>query len=150
MAELIGLMVLVLLGFGFGRLAEQRHFRSIVERERRLADIAVFPVRFPPPREPAPESRLVSGNVVISVDYFKRVMAGLRTLMGGRLNSYESLLERGRREALLRMKEEARRLNATEVFNVKMETASISKGAGNSIGSVEVYAYGTALIPSRR
>ena len=66
------------------------------------------------------------------------------------MNSYESLLERGRREALLRMKEEARRLNATEIFNVKMETASISKGAGNSIGSVEVYAYGTALIPSRR
>jgi hypothetical protein len=32
------------------------------------------------------------------------------------------------------------------VFNVKYETASISKGAGNTIGSIEVLAYGTALI----
>jgi uncharacterized protein YbjQ (UPF0145 family) len=139
-------MMLVLVGFGFGLWAEQRHFRSIVEREKLLADIAVLPERFPPPRTPAPESRLVSGSVVVSVDYFKRVMAGVRALVGGHLNSYESLLERGRREALLRMKEEARRLNASEIFNVKVETASISKGAGNSIGSVEVYAYGTAFI----
>ena len=147
MAEIITLLVLVLLGFGFGRWAEQRHYRSIAEREKLLADIVVLPERHPPPRDPAPESRLVSGSVVISVDYFKRFLAGLRLLVGGRLHSYESLLDRGRREAILRMKETARRLNATEVFNVKMTTSSISKGAGGSIGSVEVYVYGTAFIP---
>jgi len=32
------------------------------------------------------------------------------------------------------------------VLNCKLETASISKGGGNNIGSVEVYAYGTAII----
>ena len=150
MSELVALLVLILLGLGFGRLAEQRHYRSIIEREKMLSDIPLSPERFPPPLEPAPESRLVSGNVVISVDYFKRVMAGLRTLVGGRLNSYESLLDRARREAILRMKEDARRCNAAQIFNVKLETASISKGAGSSIGSVEVFAYGTALIPSRQ
>ena len=54
-------------------------------------------------------------------------------------------LERARREAILRMKEDAHRLGANMVINVKLETASISKGAANQIGSVEVYAYGTAL-----
>jgi hypothetical protein len=31
------------------------------------------------------------------------------------------------------------------VFNVKMETSSISKGQRDTIGSVEVLAYGTAI-----
>jgi uncharacterized protein YbjQ (UPF0145 family) len=86
---------------------------------------------------------------VISVDYFKRFLAALRNLFGGRVTSYESLLDRARRESLLRMKEQAAALGAAMVFNVKYETASISKGRGNSIGSIEVLAYGTALIDPR-
>lgn len=45
------------------------------------------------------------------------------------------------------MKRQARDLGADRVFNVKIETASISKGVKQTIGSVEVLAYGTALIP---
>ena len=63
--------------------------------------------------------------------------------------AYESLLDRARRESLLRMKQQADGLGAEMVFNVKYETASISKGRGNTIGSIEVLAYGTALIPSQ-
>ena len=44
------------------------------------------------------------------------------------------------------MKQEAKRLHADYVFNIKMETSSISKGRENSIGSVEVLAYGTAVV----
>ena len=82
----------------------------------------------------------------MSVDYFKRFIAGLRNLIGGRVTSYESLLDRARREAILRMKQEAKDLGANLIFNVKFETASISKGRNNQIGAVEVYAYGTAFI----
>ena len=53
-------------------------------------------------------ARLVSGSAVISVDYFKRILFSLRNIFGGNVKSYESLLERARREALLRMKELAR------------------------------------------
>jgi uncharacterized protein YbjQ (UPF0145 family) len=90
---------------------------------------------------------LVTGSVVISVDYFKRFLASLRTLIGGRVTSYESLLDRARREAILRMKEEASKLGADKVFNIKLETSSISKSAKGKVGSIEVLAYGTALIP---
>jgi len=70
----------------------------------------------------------------------------LYLLIGGRVKPYESLLERGRREALLRMKEQALALNANLIVNVKIETAAISKGAtAQQIGCVEVLAYGTAL-----
>ena len=138
---------LLLIGYVVGRMAEKSHYRSIQLRERILRDVLVFPERFPPPRLPAPESVLVSGSVVISVDYFKRFVAALRMLVGGRLVSHESLVDRARREAILRMKRQARDLGADRVFNVKIETASISKGVKQTIGSVEVLAYGTALIP---
>jgi uncharacterized protein YbjQ (UPF0145 family) len=85
--------------------------------------------------------------VVISIDYFKRISAALRSLLGGRVTAYESLLERARREAILRMKQRAFDSGASHVINVKLETTSISKGYRKQVGSVEVYAYGTALIP---
>lgn len=144
----IGLItILLLIGYLAGRRAESKHYRSIIQREKALRSILVFPERLPPVIHPSPTSQLVSGSVVVSVDYFKRFVAGLRMIIGGRLVSYESLLDRARREAILRMKQEAEALGADQIFNVKFETASISKGAAKSIGSVEVLAYGTALIP---
>jgi len=88
---------------------------------------------------------------VISVDYFKRFVAMLRLLVGGRLSTYEGLVDRARREALLRMREEAESLGASMALNVRIETSSISKGHrgdAGSVGSVEALAYGTAILPA--
>lgn len=144
MFELTALVVLSVLGYFFGRHAESKHFASIRAREAEYQSLLVFTEGKLPPGDWR-SGGLVGGNVVISVDYFKRLAAGLRALFGGRLTTYESLLERGRREALLRMKEDALRRGASMIINVRLETASISKGQGDQIGSVEVYAYGTAL-----
>ena len=95
------------------------------------------------------QQQLVLGSVTISVDYFKRFLAALHNFFGGRVTSYEILLDRARREALLRMKESAAEQNATLGLNIKYETASIYKGNGKSVGSVEVLAYGTAMIPEQ-
>ena len=91
---------------------------------------------------------LVVGSVVIAEDYFKRVAASLKSLVGGNLRSYETLLERGRREAVVRMKKEARRLGATQVVNVRFETASLSEdwSGRRPMFSAELIAYGTALV----
>ena len=144
MYDLIIFLVLLLLGYVFGQRAEKRHFKSIIEREKTLRDILVFSERRIPDQDQL-EGTLVSGNVVISVDFFKRFVANLRNLIGGRVSSYESLLERARREAILRMKDAARRKGATAVWNIRLETASIYKGGAQSIGAVEVVAYGTAV-----
>jgi uncharacterized protein YbjQ (UPF0145 family) len=144
MYDLIFFLVLLLLGYVFGQRAEKRHFRSIIEREKQLRDILVFSERRIPDEDKL-DGTLVCGSVVVSVDFFKRFVAGLRTLVGGRVSAYESLLERARREAILRMKEEARRTGAKSVWNTRLETASIYKGAQQSIGAVEVLAYGTAV-----
>jgi uncharacterized protein YbjQ (UPF0145 family) len=146
MANIIIFLVLLVLGYVFGRMAERRHFKSIIDREQKYKHILCFNVRTLPVHTPIPEVSLVAGNVVISIDYFKRIAAGLNNIFGGRVRAYESLIERARREAILRMKEDAQQLGAQAIFNVKLETASIYKGRGQQIGSVEVYAYGTALI----
>ncbi len=144
--ELVIFLVLLGLGYGFGRLSERRHYQSIIQREQELRDIALVPIKIPPPEYLKHDSTLVSGSVVISVDYFKTVAASLRNIFGGRVGAYESLLDRARREAALRMQEEARQLGADTVYNVKYETSRIGENAAKGLGSVEVLAYGTALM----
>lgn len=144
MYDLLLILILLALGYGVGSYRERQHFRSIFKREEDLKNILLFDIKQSPNRDDT-NGQLVSGCVVVSVDYFKRFVAGLRLLFGGRLKSYESLLDRGRREAVLRMKEQARIQQADMIINVKYETASISKGAKNSIGSVEIFVYGSAI-----
>lgn len=50
---------------------------------------------------------MISSNVVISHDYFKYAIANVQNILGGRLTSYESVVERARREAIVRLKLEA-------------------------------------------
>jgi uncharacterized protein YbjQ (UPF0145 family) len=141
--------LLLLVGLVFGRASERRHFREIERREAELRDVLIFNERRPPPDREFREAALVVGSVVIAEDYFKRVAAGLRGFFGGRVTVYESLMDRGRREAVLRMKAQARRRGATMVFNVRFETSSLAvDGGGQSpMFSAEFIAYGTALVP---
>jgi uncharacterized protein YbjQ (UPF0145 family) len=138
-------VTLVVIGYGVGRILEARHYRSIRAREQELRDVMVFASRFPPTLETLRQD-LVAGSVVISTDYFKRVVAGLQSIVGGRLKSYESLLDRARREAILRMKAEARGLGSTMIVNVKFQTFSIPGRKPGSLVGVELLAYGTALV----
>lgn len=148
MVELIIFLSLLSIGYFVGQYLENSHYQSIRDREQQLNQLPAIATKVLPEEFQHCETRLVAGNVVISVDYFKKFVAGLRILIGGRVSTFESLIDRARREAVLRMKEEAKEQGASYVFNVKMETSSISKGQRDAIGSVEVLAYGTAVIQS--
>jgi uncharacterized protein YbjQ (UPF0145 family) len=106
--------------------------------------VLAFMTRFPFDRTTPQRAFLVHGTVVVSADYFKTFVAGLRNLFGGRLRTYETLMERARREALLRLKEQARQRGAKMIICVRFETTTISRGWA---AAMEVLAYGTALIP---
>ena len=147
MYDLLIFLVLLVLGFIIGQYVEKRHYRSLRERESSLRHIPAIATKHLPDEFIPCSTTMVAGNVVISIDFFKKFVSGLRNIVGGRVSSYETLIDRARREAILRMKEQAAAEGATHVFNVKMETSSISKGQRDSIGSVEVLAYGTAVIP---
>lgn len=133
-------VVLMVLGYGFGQYNEQRHYRSIKKREAEYAALPAIATKHPPTDQKYTQ-QLVAGNVVVASDYFKSFVASLVNIFGGRVRSFEPLLDRGRREALLRLKQEAAKHNASMVFNVKYETSRI----GGRVTTIEVLAYGTAL-----
>ncbi len=143
MADLIIFLVLIALGYLFGRYAEKKHYASIAKREQEFLQLPAVSLKKPVGRGQIRKVTLAYGSVVISVDYFKRTLAALRNFFGGSVRSYETLLDRGRREAVLRMKESAPK--ADQIINLRIETSSIYKGKGNAVGSVEVLAYGTAV-----
>lgn len=147
--DLVFFAVLFVTGYFAGRWNERRHYASIRRREAQFAGVLVFTNRFPPAGSMRADSGLVSGSVVISEDFFKGVLAGLYSLVGGRLRSYESLLDRARREAVLRMKAEAKERGADLVINVKFQTFAIGGRKPDSIKGVEMLAYGTALSAPR-
>ena len=134
------------MGYLAGTIAEKRHFRSIERREKRSTRLPLVTMdKSIREGEAVASSRLVTGSAVISIDYFKRILAALRNIFGGEVAAYESLLDRARREALLRMKYQVP--NAHAIVNVRIETSAIGNSANrkNGLGSVEALAYGTAI-----
>lgn len=141
----IGMVVLLgLVGLTFGSLAERRHYRRLRRRESELAYIHVFNEKRPPADVRGQPFHLVQGSVVISSDYFKTLAAGLKGLFGGNLDSWETLLDRGRREAILRMKAQAQERSANLVMNVRFETSMLF-GNRRGIRCCEVLVWGTAF-----
>lgn len=130
--------ILFSVGFGFGRYYERKHFLYLAEQEQRLAYIRINNSRFSVSEYPG---QMVSSNVVISHDYFKYVIANLQNVLGGRLTSYESVVERARREAIVRLKLEAEKIGASQIMGLRLSTTEL----GMQGGMVEVFAYGTAI-----
>ena len=141
------LVVLVLLAVGFfsGVYVEKKHYESIKQRERETLHVSAVTFGGKQTLPEARDAQMFVGSVVISTDYFKTFVLALRNLVGGRVIVYESLLDRGRREAILRMKEEAIAWGATQVLNVRFETSTIGGNSNNGPVSIEVIAYGTGI-----
>ncbi|MCB0415733.1 MAG: heavy metal-binding domain-containing protein [Bdellovibrionales bacterium] len=147
MGQLLGVIILATLGYITGRHFEKKHFRSLAHRENQLNHIPVVTAEWKNHIEDQDEGFAVSAGIVVASDYFKTLVSQLKNLTGGRLTSYESLLDRGRREALLRIKEKASRLGAHTIVNVRIETSTVNSSSRNkgALPCVELFAYGTAL-----
>lgn len=144
MEQLYVFIILILLGYFVGRRQEKKHFQSIAKREQAMVHLPTTNKKqLVGELHNIRKSVLVTGNVVISIDYFKRILASLRNLFGGNVRAYETLVDRARREAILRLKESCP--GANQIINLRIETSSISQGGKNQIGSVEVLAFATAV-----
>lgn len=140
-------LVLLTAAYFTGRFIEVQHYRDIRRREIRWRNLAAVTFRQIPKSWSVEDATLVTGSVVISVDHFKRFLAGLRMIFGGRVRSYESLLDRARREAMLRLKEAAAERGCSAIVNVRLETSRMasSRRKGKATAGVEVLAFGTGL-----
>ena len=82
---------------------------------------------------------LVKGSMIQSKHVGKDIMAGLKTLVGGELRGYSAMINEARAIATKRMVEEAEKLGADAIINVRYATSAIMQGAA------EVMVYGTAV-----
>jgi uncharacterized protein YbjQ (UPF0145 family) len=142
-----GPILILVIAYFIGSWIEKKHFRNIRDREAKTHGFPVVSFDTMPDDWNVNRSDMVSGSIVISLDYFKRVIAGLKGLVGGRIKTYEPLLERARREAILRMTEEAQLQGYDAIFNVRLETSRLAsaKRDGKGIAGVEMLAFGTAV-----
>ena len=138
---------LIVFAFFVGQLVERRHYARIREREEAGREYLTVTFPYRPPGARVEATGLVMGSVVVSLDYFKRFLAALRGLVGGPVRSYESLLDRGRREAILRLQESARAAGFDAVVNVRLETSRLAstRRRQQRTAGVEVLAFGTGL-----
>ncbi|MDI6867794.1 YbjQ family protein [Methanoculleus sp.] len=88
---------------------------------------------------------VVSGNTVRTKNLGKDIMAGLKSLVGGELEEYTTMLTDARAEAYNRMVNAARDLGADAVVNIRFTTSQTMSTAA------ELLAYGTAvrLVPKK-
>ena len=120
MGDILLLLILLAITYTTGCIIEKNHYNKIKKIE------------------------LVTGEVVISGDYFKNFVANLKSIFGGRLTTFESVLDRGRREAILRMREKARYANF--IINTRIESVMLNDVYGKeSVPQCAIIAYGTAV-----
>lgn len=82
---------------------------------------------------------IAKGSVVQSKHFGKDFMAGIKGLVGGEIVEYTDMLNQARQIAVKRMVEDAEKLGADAVVNVRYASSSLMQGAA------EVIAYGTAV-----
>lgn len=82
---------------------------------------------------------IAKGSVVQSKNFGKDFMAGMKTLVGGEIESYTEMLNEARQIATKRMVDNAEGMGADAVIGVRYASSSVMQGAA------EVTAYGTAV-----
>ncbi len=82
---------------------------------------------------------VVMGNTVRAKHIGKDILAGLKNIVGGEIDEYTEMLRDARIEAVNRMINEAKKMGADAVINVRFATSQTTAGAA------ELLAYGTAV-----
>jgi uncharacterized protein YbjQ (UPF0145 family) len=82
---------------------------------------------------------IVQGSTVRAKHVGRDFMASLKNLVGGELRGYTELLQDSREEAMNRMAEQAEKMGANAVLNIRFATSSVAQGAA------ELFVYGTAV-----
>jgi len=92
-----------------------------------------------PNREIVEVLGICRGSTVRARNVGRDIFAGLKNLVGGEINEYTKLQAQSREQAIQRMTQDAQKLGADAIVNVRFSTSMIMQGAS------EILAYGTAV-----
>ena len=143
----LGVVVILLgLGFGVGRVTEKRHFKRLIARELEYKGVFITNLSRLPQADLQSPGTMVTGECVIATDYFKSFVAKLKKIIGGELRIYLSLMDRSRRESIIRLVENAKAQGFDAVCNIRFVSADVGGSTSSRKGStmVAIIASGTA------
>jgi len=135
--DFIILIIFLAIALFTGTMVEKRHFKSIRAREDALLDKVYVTDHFSARDQEIDRMVFVDGNCVIGGDYFKMFLGGMINIFGGRVKTFENLLDRSRREAVLRMREKAP--DADMIVCTRIQFSELASA------QIESMAYGTAV-----
>lgn len=92
-----------------------------------------------PGREITEIKGLVRGSTVRARHVGRDIVAGLKNIVGGEIEEYTQLQADAREQALERMIQDARKLQADAIVGIHFTTAMVARGAA------EILVYGTAV-----
>lgn len=143
--DLTYLAIILLFGCTVGTFLEKRHYASIRKREKIYSNLPVSSSKklstIDIDENDVKSYELVTGCAVIAPDTFKTFIAGFVNILGGNVKTYETLVDRARKEAMLRMKKQAS--HADVIINTRIEETS--ELSSEDVAGVAVIAYGTAI-----
>lgn len=146
--DILIFLTILVVTFFTGSWIEKRHFDRIRAREQALPKTPVIQCTRQTSMPNVARTEMVYGSTVVGADFFKNTLAGLVSLFGGNIATIESVTERGRREALIRLKQQAP--DADFFANIRYETASLNAvSMKKGLPQVEFLAYGTAIYLTR-
>ena len=82
---------------------------------------------------------VVRGNTIRTRWFGRDIAAGLKTIIGGEIKGYTKMISDAREEATNRMIQQAQKLGADAVVNIRYTTSAVMQAAS------EILAYGTAV-----
>ncbi len=94
---------------------------------------------FVPNKEIIENLDIARGSTVRARNIGRDIFAGLKNIVGGEISEYTKLQAESREQAMHRMVQDAERMGADAVVNVRLATSMVMQGAS------EILAYGTAV-----
>ena len=82
---------------------------------------------------------IARGSTVRARNIGRDIFAGLKNIVGGEIEEYTKLQAHAREQAMQRLQQDAERMGADAVVNIRLTTAMVMQGAA------EILAYGTAV-----
>ena len=104
-----------------------------------MSEIIVTTANEVPGKKVAKVLGVVKGNTVRARNIGRDIFAGFKNLVGGEISEYTKLLDDSRSQALERMIEEAKKINADAIVGMRFTTSAVMQGCS------EILAFGTAV-----
>lgn len=135
-------VVPLLFSWIFGNIYQKKKQEELEVRVESFGTDNLTTLKSPPPQVSA--SGLLTANIIMSVSWWQKLVGGIKTIFGGQVQTWDGILAWARKEAMQRLREQAKAEGFDNVINVRLETSEIQSSKGRNT-AIEILAYGTGI-----